>query len=461
MAGTVSTPKWLGAALDYIARWLEFQIGETQQPGCSIAVAYRGRVVLEAAFGVADIYLRTRLTPKHRFRVASHSKSFTAAGIMRLNESRCVRLDAAVGTYVSGLHERVAATTLRQLLSHGAGIHRDGRDSGQWDLRRAFLDEAQLRDDLRIPPTLAPNERFKYSNHAFGLLGLVIEAVTGETYSAWIRREVIARAGLRHTQPDAPATGSAPMSNGHSARLPLGRRITLGRDLPTHALASATGFVSTAGDLARFFSQLDPRADSQLLSVASRRAMTRLQHEIPGVPAGREYGLGIIRGKLGRTPWFGHSGSFPGYLSRTCVMPAEELALSILTNSIDAPAQFWADGAMDILRTFAKRGAPKGSARTWSGRWWNLWGAVDLVPIGDRVLVTRPALTSPFVGASELTVRGDRGRITQADGFGTYGEAARIARDRRGKPTALRLGGSLLVPKEKLVLELRGRHRSP
>jgi D-alanyl-D-alanine carboxypeptidase len=457
MATSASTPKWLGAAIDYIPRWLEFQVDETQQPGCAVAVAYRGRLVLEAAFGVADIDAGARLTPKHRFRVASHSKSFTAAGIMRLHETRRVRLDAAVGKYVPGLHERVAATTLRQLLSHGAGIHRDGRDSRQWDLRRAFPGEAQLRDDLRTPPTLAPDERFKYSNHAFGLLGLVIEAVTGETYAAWIRREIIARAGLRHTQPDAPAIGAAPMSNGHSTRSPLGRRITIGRDVPTHALASATGFFSPAGDLARFFSQLDPRSDSQLLSVASRRAMTRLHREVPGVPAGREYGLGIIRGKLGRTPWFGHSGSFPGYMSRTCVMPLEELALSVVTNSIDAPAQLWADGAMDILRTFAARGAPKGAARAWSGRWWSLWGASDLVPVGDRVLVTRPLLASPFVGASELTVRGDTARITQADGFATYGETARIVRDRRGKPTALWLGGAVLVPKEQLLRELRHR----
>ena len=88
------------------------------------------------------------------------------------------------------------------------------------------------------------------------------------------------------------------MSNGYTARMPFGRR-PVGRDLPTGALARATGFVSTAGDLARFFSQLDPRSDSKLLSVASRRAMTRAHRDIPGLPLGRQYGLGIIRGTLG------------------------------------------------------------------------------------------------------------------------------------------------------------------
>ena len=58
------------------------------------------------------------------------------------------------------------------------------------------------------------------------------------------------------------------------------------------------------------------------------------------------------------------------------------------------------------------------------------------------MVVTRPALTSPFVGASELTVRGDVGTITQADGFATFGESARLLRDRRGRATSLWLGGA-------------------
>ena len=69
----------LAPALEYLASWLEFQRRLYDQPGCVVAVAYRGRVVLEQAFGYADLNKRTPLTPRHRFRVASHSKSFTAA----------------------------------------------------------------------------------------------------------------------------------------------------------------------------------------------------------------------------------------------------------------------------------------------------------------------------------------------------------------------------------------------
>jgi D-alanyl-D-alanine carboxypeptidase len=137
----------------------------TDQPGCAIAVAHHGRVVLDEAFGYAHLVRREKLTPRHRFRVASHSKSFAAAGILRLAERRALRLEDRVGRYVGGLHPSVARATLAQVLSHGAGIVRDGPDSSQFQGRRPFLSEAELREQLAAPAILRAGSRFKYSNH--------------------------------------------------------------------------------------------------------------------------------------------------------------------------------------------------------------------------------------------------------------------------------------------------------
>jgi hypothetical protein len=79
-----------------------------------------------------------------------------------------LRLDDPIGTHVAGLHPKIAEATLAQLLSHSAGLVRDGTDAGQWADRRAFLDEAALRADLADGPTIEANTRFKYSNHGFG-----------------------------------------------------------------------------------------------------------------------------------------------------------------------------------------------------------------------------------------------------------------------------------------------------
>ena len=95
---------WQQAAIGYIRSWIEFQVRASQQPGCIIAIAHRGKVVAEHAFGHANLATGEKLTPRHRFRIASHSKSFTAAGIMKLREQRKLRLDDPVGQYVKGLH---------------------------------------------------------------------------------------------------------------------------------------------------------------------------------------------------------------------------------------------------------------------------------------------------------------------------------------------------------------------
>ncbi len=88
----------------------------SEQPGCSLAIAHRGQVVLDRAFGSADLAAGIGLTPLHRFRVASHSKSFTAAGILRLREQGRLNLDDRIGRYVTGLHPDVADASLSQLL---------------------------------------------------------------------------------------------------------------------------------------------------------------------------------------------------------------------------------------------------------------------------------------------------------------------------------------------------------
>jgi CubicO group peptidase (beta-lactamase class C family) len=143
---------WLQSAIGYIRNWIEFQMRASQQPGCIVAIAHRGGIVAEYAFGHANLATDEKLTPRHRFRIASHSKSFTAAGIMKLREQRKLRLDDPVGQYVTGLHREVAATTIAQILSHSAGLTRDGADSGQFIERRPYLDEKELMGELQLPP---------------------------------------------------------------------------------------------------------------------------------------------------------------------------------------------------------------------------------------------------------------------------------------------------------------------
>ncbi len=449
---------WLRSAADYISDWIEFQLTTSQQPGLSVAIAHRGEIIAEHAFGVADLDTGEKLTPRHRFRIASHSKSFTSAGILKLREQRKLRLDDPVGQYVGDLHSEVAEATIAQLLSHSAGLTRDGVDSGQFIDGRLYLDKEELLAELSLPPAIERNTRFKYSNHGFSLLGLLIEAITGEPYPVWIKREIVDAAGLKETVPNMPLAKGTPFARGHTRRQPLGRRLVIPGDNSTNAITSAAGFVATAADTARFFGQLAPGAKKSVISQASRREMTRRHWRVPG-SAELHYGLGVACGKSEGFDWFGHGGGFQGYLSRTAVLAESYVAVTILSNSIDGWAPFWMEGCFHILRAFKTRGAPERRLRDWAGRWWTIWNAIDLVPMGNRVLVANPHLISPFMDASEIEIVGrDRGRITGAAGYGSFGEPVRRARNKSGKVTDIWLAGADFKPEKTLAAEMERRY---
>jgi CubicO group peptidase (beta-lactamase class C family) len=454
--------RWLGPALAYIPSWLDFQVRQSQQPGCLLAIVHRGKVVLETACGAANTTTGQPLTPRHRFRIASHSKTFTAAGILKLREQKKLRLDDEVGAYIPGLHKKAAQATLAQILSHGAGLVRDGTDGGQFAGTRPFATAEQILEALKSAPIIDAGTRLKYSNHGFSLLGMVIGAVTGESYNAWIEREIVQAAGLKETRPDMPLPRGTPFARGHSAVLPLGRRLVFPGNERTNAVASAGGFVSTAADTARFFNQLAPGAAKSVLSPASRREMVRPVWRNPHAALESYYGLGTMSGTTGGWSWFGHGGALLGYISRTVTLPAQELTISIFTNATDGWAGLWVDGAMAILRTFAQNGPPTRKVAGWTGRWWSVWGAFDLVPMGSKVLAAAPGWVNPFFEPSEITVTGrDTGTITQAAGYGAQGEPVRRTRSPGGRVVEVRLGAGRAAPEARAMANMVRRFDPP
>lgn len=453
--------RWLQAALDYIPRWLEFQMRALERPGLAVAICHQQRVVLDLALGHANLASKARLTTGHQFRIASHSKSFTAAGILKLREQGRLQLDDAVGRHVGGLHPKMGASTLAQLLSHSAGTTRDGPDASYFQDRRPFLQAHELMQQLAEPPAIEPNTRFKYSNHGFALLGQVIEAVSGESYGTWMRREIIAPAGLGHTHPDVTTGQRLKLAQGHSGRILLGERVVIPGDPPLHAIAPAGGFVATAADLARFYAQLAPDARHSVLSPESRREMLRRHWTVPHSSTPAWYGLGVMQGSFQGWDWFGHTGGLQGFVSRSCAVPHMALSVSMLANSNDAFTWPWVDGVLQILQGFATHGAPSAKTRDWSGRWWNLFGATDLVPVQGKVFALSPGMASPFTDATELSVLGkDRARMSQANGYASFGEEARLVRDAAGRVKELWLGGSRNRPEAVVAREMRRRYPS-
>lgn len=444
----------------YLHHWVATQAGIARTPGVQYAVLAGGDVVLDGAWGVTDLTSGTPLRGDHVFRVASHSKTFTATVVARLVERGAMRLDDPLDAYVPELGgSRVGEVTVREALGHTGGVRRDGQDADFWQLAAPFPDRAHLLDAvLTSGDVIGRGEAFKYSNLAYGLLGLAVEAVTGTPYPEHVRTDLLEPLGLADTSPELGEGEDRRAVVGHSAPVlaepGLPARFADGR-LPvaaatTGALAAATGFCSTARDLVRWAAAHCDGSD--LLTPAMRRLLHRAESvvDLPGAPR-REYGLGFEAREIAGRRVVGHSGGFPGQITRTWFDPERGIAVAVLTNAVDGPADQIAAGLFSLVSKAvaddggAARGGDAavahGDLDRWTGCYANLWGMVDVARLGDRLWLIDPRKADPFVGAEELTVEGPVLRPAVHDGFGPVGEAIEVLRDDAGEAVAVVVGG--------------------
>lgn len=121
----------------------------------------------------------------------------------------------------------------------------------------------------------------------------------------------------------------------------------------------------------------------------------------------------------------------------------------------------WSDGVIRILRACQQNGPPSRKAKDWYGRWWFGGGAIDFLPLGNKVLALNPAMLNPFADMSELEVTGaNTGTITLANGFGSYGETVRCARAKSGKIVEGWFSGHNFQSEAKMKREVETRYGS-
>ncbi|NJL72710.1 MAG: beta-lactamase family protein [Candidatus Competibacteraceae bacterium] len=192
---------------EYLSDWLSLRHDQCDIPGFSVAVSIDGRLILNQAFGFADLEKKEVLTPEHLFRIASHSKTFAGTACMQLQEQGKLNIEAPVVQYLPWLKEhkdkRFQEITSRQLLSHSAGVIRDGLDADFWQFNRPFPDSLELQGQLLEAGLIFDsNTRMKYSNHGYGLLGLVIEAAAGQSFRSYVTENIMAPLALENTGAD-------------------------------------------------------------------------------------------------------------------------------------------------------------------------------------------------------------------------------------------------------------------
>lgn len=292
------------------------------------------------------------------FRIASMTKSFTAATVLRLRDDGLLRLDDPVADHlpeVAKLNpptEDAPALTIRHLLTMASGLPTDD----PWGDRQQDLPHEDFAELLEGGLTFAwtPGTRFEYSNTSYALLGRLVSAVGGAEYPDLVRERLLTPLAMTSTGFSGEASTSR-LAQGHhrydddwQAVPPVGYG----------AFAPMGGLFSTVADLARWVSFLaagfPPRNGGDtpvgVLSRASRREMqtphlgqppvlTWTDLSTPPIATTVAYGFGLrveLGGRHGTV--IGHSGGYPGFGSNMRWHPDSGLGVVVLANATYAPA---------------------------------------------------------------------------------------------------------------------------
>ncbi len=293
-------------------------------------VARRKKVLFAQACGLAD---RERGVPNRlttRFRLGSMNKMFTAVAVMQLVQAGKLRLEDTVGRHLPGYPNRevAAKVTVRQLLTHTAGM---GDIFGP-AFQRERQNLRELRDYLRLygsrAPEFEPGSRWAYSNYGYILLGVLIEAVSGESYYEYVRRHVFKPAGMEATDSLPEDVRVPERATGYMRR--QGAWVPNTDTLPYRGTSAGGGY-STVRDLHRFALAL---LGHRLLDAEHTRLLTTPQMETPG---GGRYAYGFGVGSEDGALWFGHGGGAPGMNGELRIFPESGHVLVALAN-LDPPA---------------------------------------------------------------------------------------------------------------------------
>lgn len=161
--------------------------------GLAAVVSREGQVVFEDYLGWADLEHRVAVSRDTRFGIASVTKAFTGVALLKLWEAGRVDLDAPVQKYVPSFPVKPEGTiTPRLLAAHLAGIR-------HWKAERTpelyathFDDPSQIMRLFENDPLVsAPGARYSYSSYGYDLLGAVIQAASGQTYTDDVSRALL------------------------------------------------------------------------------------------------------------------------------------------------------------------------------------------------------------------------------------------------------------------------------
>jgi D-alanyl-D-alanine carboxypeptidase len=299
----------------------------------AVLIAADGKPVFQEAYGMAD---RTHETPNlmdTKFNLGSMDKMFTAVAILQLVEQGKISLQAKASEYLPAYpNPKVSeAVTIHQLLTHTSGM-------GNYFDSKLYLD---IHDQIRsvadyqplfvdTPLQFKPGAQFSYSNSGFILLGLIIEAVSGQSYYDYVRVHIFEPNGIMNTACYELDAAVPNLAIGYTTSDWDGNdtgKISSNISMMPMRGASAGGGFSTAPDLLAFGNAL---LDHKLLTPESTELLMEGKVELN---EGVHYAYGFFDRMVNGQRVVGHGGGFPGICSMFGINLDLGYTVIILTNS--------------------------------------------------------------------------------------------------------------------------------
>jgi CubicO group peptidase (beta-lactamase class C family) len=297
-------------------------------PGCALGISRRDTIVLERAWGSAQLEFGIPITPATKFEAGSVSKQFTAAAILRLAQQGKLSLDDDVRKYVPEIPRYDQVVTIRNLVHHTSGL----RDWGAvmtiagWPRGTRTYTHAHVLDILGRQRALnfVVGSEYLYSNSNYNLMAIIAERVSGESLAAFTRREFFEPLGMTSTswRDDytriVPGRAQAYSPTDSSWRL----------NMPFENIYGNSSLITTVGDLLKWNANLGHGrvGGPELVQSQLRRGKLTSGREI-------RYAGGLFVGELDGTNELWHDGATAGYRAFLARYPDAGFAVALLCNT--------------------------------------------------------------------------------------------------------------------------------
>lgn len=325
MTALAHTAAGQNSATDSFMDGLFKDFNQPNTPGASVMVIHDGKPVFARGYGLAEIEAQTPCRTNTNFRLASVSKQFTAMAVLILVDRKKLSLDENLSDFFPEFPDYGKKITVRQLLTHTSGLI-DYEDIIPKGTEIPVLDRDVLRLLMQENKTyFPPGSKYRYSNSAFSLLSLIVEARSGNPFAQFLAQNIFGPLKMDHTL--AYEQGWAVITNRAYGYTREGETWKRTDQSLTSSVLGDGGIYSSVADLSKWAAALyrNPLISPQL----QEQAFT------PAVETDRDkagYGFGWFIGSYRGTKEIWHSGESRGFTTRITRFPEKKFTVIILTN---------------------------------------------------------------------------------------------------------------------------------